>query len=190
MLEINLIPEDLKIKTVKTGPSLDYVFFAVPALIAVLFVVHLVLGAVQLSRGMQVRALNKRLQNLEPQRKEVEQAKALDADPDKKLLADFMDSRILWSKKLNTVSLQLPPGVWCNEMSMARRELAIKGSVVSVSLAGNEIDLINRFMSALRNDKEFMKEFRTIELGPLNSRTLGQFNVQDYSITVTAKTAK
>ncbi|MCX7927114.1 MAG: PilN domain-containing protein [Candidatus Omnitrophica bacterium] len=187
MLQINLLPDEFRTKKDTTGLNLERIVLVVSIVLSLVIFLHLVLGFIQISRIFQLKAVQQNLNALEPQRKQIEIQQKQQQDPARKMISDFLNNRILWSRKLNTISLQLPAGVWLNEMSMSNSELYLDGSVVSVSGQGNEIDLINRFMSALRSDKDFMKDFSALELGPLNSQIKGSFTVQDYSITIKAK---
>jgi hypothetical protein len=84
MIEINLLPEDKRIKQRKkpvkqqtdqqhtpviTADMLKKVFYAVPAIAGILLCVHAYCVVAQVSASMQLAGLNKKWRLLEPQRK-------------------------------------------------------------------------------------------------------------------------
>jgi Tfp pilus assembly protein PilN len=181
MIEINLLPEGMKTKFKKSSFELDYLFYLIPLFIGILLLIHLILGAGQILKIAKISGLNKKLLILEPERKKIESSHIAELDSNSKIIEELSSKSIKWSKKLNKLSLYLPAGVWFNEISVSKKELMIKGSVYS--LEKKEMDLINKFMQSLRSDTEFLKNFSNLELGSLQSKTIGNYEIVDFIIT-------
>jgi Tfp pilus assembly protein PilN len=183
MIEINLLPDELKLKTRRSSFEMDYLFYLIPLVLLLLVLIHLSLGVVQVSKIAKISGLNRRMLVLEPERKKIQGMIAFEQEPSRKVIEELSSKSVRWSGKLNGLSLHLPQGVWFNEISASKKELIIKGSVYSAEK--REMDTINKFMSRLREDKDFMKKFGNMELGQLQTKTYGSYDVIDFVITVT-----
>jgi hypothetical protein len=184
MILINLLPEELKVKNKKStaGPVPDKLVYIFPAVIAVMLLVHLTIGIVQIGRIVRAGVLSRRMAALEPQRRQVEGQRLLDSDPIKLAVGDFIAKSIPWSLKLNKLSHHVPVGMWFTEITVSRKDMVIRGAVVA--LEDDEMGAINVFMSNLRNDKDFMKGLGSIDLGPLGTRGIGSYSVTDFILTI------
>jgi Tfp pilus assembly protein PilN len=200
MIEINLLPEELKAKTRKAvataqalpGAGMDptYLVYLVPVVAAVLLLAHLYLGLFAFSKQSRLNALNKEWAALAGQREKVTSYKSESeaSSKDAMIIEELVNKSIHWSEKLNRLSLDLPPGVWFNEISISRKNLEIKASVFS--LESNGVDLINKFLYNLRNDKAFFKDFLSVETGNMVSKKYGSYDVMDFTLSGILKTAK
>jgi Tfp pilus assembly protein PilN len=198
MIEINLLPEEQKAKTRKAvssapaGKGFDptYLVYAVPVVAAVLLITHFYLGFVSFSFQGRLRALNKEWSGLESQRQKIGSYKSeTEVNSQDSLIIDELTTKsIRWSEKLNRLSLDLPPGVWFNDIAISRKSLEIKSSVFS--LDSNGVDLINKFLYNLKNDKEFFKDFISVETGNMVTKKLGSYEVMDFTLTGMLKTGK
>ena len=71
MIEINLLPEELKVKTKRLGKvSIEskYFLYLIPLVFAVLILAHICLAAVGIVKSLQFSQLNNKWKKLEPQR--------------------------------------------------------------------------------------------------------------------------
>ncbi|MCX5707631.1 MAG: hypothetical protein NTY14_01415 [Candidatus Omnitrophica bacterium] len=199
MIEINLLPEDQKAKTRKAVSSAapgvagfdpSYLVYAVPVAIAVLLLTHLYLGSVKFSKQRRLEALNKESLGLEAQRQKIVNFRA-ESDvnsQDVQIIDELTNKSIRWSEKLNRLSLDLPPGIWFNDIVISQKTLEIKASVFS--LESNGVDLINKFLFNLKNDKDFINTFISVETGNMITKKLGSYEVMDFTVTGTLKAAK
>lgn len=180
MIEINLLPEELKAKTKKMGIEPNYFLYLIPLVFGVLICVHIYLVALSITRNYQFRLLNNKWQGLEPQRKIWENFKKeheiLSADA--KAIQQLTSIRINWAEKLNGLSLNLPSGVWFSELSLDRKDLVLKALVLS--LQKEELNLINKFLDNLKNDNVFFKDFINLELTSVQRKTIGGYEVVDF----------
>jgi len=183
MIEINLLPQELKTKGGKG--FLDFLpqkqlRNLIPWGIGLLICLHVCLIAINFTRGRQLRLLNDQWRRLEPQRKALEtfnkEYDVLSADTNK--IQRLTAQRALWSEKLNKLSLKLPSGVWFTELSISGQNFVLKGS--AVSLNKQEMALINNFLDKLKADPGFFKDFKSLELTSVKRRTLGGYDIVDF----------
>lgn len=188
MIEINLLPGELKVKSKKL-PHIEtkYLFYLIPLVLGILIFIHIYLFVIGIAKNCQFAALNNKWQQLAPQKKALEEAEKgyelLSADA--KMMQQLTSQRIIWSEKLNKLSLNLPSGVWLNEVKFTPKEFILTGSVVS--LEKEEITLINKFMANLKNDTGFFKDFANLELNSVQKKTVGAYEIADFVLTGTLK---
>jgi hypothetical protein len=183
MIEINLLPEELKVKvrTKKTGAAIEpkYFLYAVPLILSILISAHILLVFLTVAKNHQLGVLTLKWKALEPQRRALEDDTMVSQDSAE--IQQLMAQRINWSEKLNKLSLYLPSGIWFNDISLSRKDLTIQASVVS--LQKKEMSLINKFIDSLKKDTLFFKDFNNLELGSMRIETVGGFNVTDFILT-------
>lgn len=189
MVEINLLPEELKLKAKKSNFSLeikDMLCFALAAL-ALLVIMHFCLAAVLIAKSYQLNTLNKQWRVLEPQRKALEAAKKeFDVLSEGSRIAErLLKQRINLAQKLNCLSIDLPSGVWLDELSLTAKGLILKCS--AISLKKEEMVLVNKFIDSLKNDPRFFGDFTGLELSSVQVRTIGGYDVVDFILTAALK---
>ncbi len=194
MIEINLLPEEQRIKTKKApvvaAGTFDptYLVYAVPVVFAVLLFAHIYLGVFFFSKESRLGYLNKEWSGLEAQRKKIvsfkseTEASSQDAD----IIDELTKRSVHWSQKLNRLSMDLPPGLWFNDITISRKSLEIKASVFS--LESNGVDLVNKFIFNLKNDKDFFSDFMNVETGNMLTKKIGSYEVMDFTVTGLLKT--
>lgn len=202
MIEINLLPEDKrgKIRALASAsaakpavagmPSPEVLkksLYAVPAIVGVLLSVHLYLGIAQFGASMERAALEKKLASFQPQMTSLNGFKARfeSVSQDEKVMQELAAKNIPWSKKLNQLSFDLPAGIWFRDLAANSRQLAISCS--AVSLTGDQVELIKLFMAALRGDADFYGDFAGFDMGSVQKRTLGSFEVADFAVAMEPK---
>lgn len=188
MIEINLLPPELKIKKQRFLDLEPKIFLKLSLLfLGLLVFVHLYLAVWGIFKGSQFSRLNGEWQKLAPQRKELDKFKQ-DYEflsQDSRVIQQLALQRINWSEKLNKLSLSLPSGVWFNEITISRKDFTLKGS--AVSLKKDEMSLINRFIQGLKNDAEFFKDFNALELNSFQVKTVGGYDTVEFILQATLK---
>lgn len=189
MIEINLLPEESKPKTkkitryLKPDQFLNYIVWV----FVILIVVHFFLAGILVAKSLHLNVLNNKWQKLLPQRKLVgdfnKEREGLSKED--KIITQLANQRINWSEKLNKLSLNLPSGIWFNEISVTPKELILKASVVS--LQKEEMSLINKFMDNLKKDSFFFKDFNNLELNSVQRKVIGGYEVADFILIATLK---
>ena len=156
---------------------LKKVFYAVPVLVGIIVCVHLYCVVAQVSASMQLAALSKKWRALEPQRQNLTGFKSTyeAGSQDEKMIQDLAGQSLRWSKKLNRLSLDLPSGIWLSELSGSPFQMVAKCSVVSPE--NEEVEMINKFITALRNDSDFFGDFLDFDLGSVQKRIIGDFMI-------------
>jgi Tfp pilus assembly protein PilN len=181
MIQINLLPEELRQRGKSTFAPQDYVWYIAGGLLGVLFFLHILLGFIFLVRGIQLSAELSAWKKQESLFKKVESFKQdygyLFQDEN---LAGPDGPVISWSEKLFRISENLPSGIWLDELSCVEKNFQLRGSIIS--LQKNEIGLMNMFIDALKKDRIFFKDFMSLEAGPLKRRTIVSYEVVDFSL--------
>lgn len=201
MIEINLLPDDKRIKMrasataasaaakpgVPASENLKKLIYLVPATVCVLLLVHGFLAVTQISGSLRLAALEKKLQGYQPQMKNLAGFKAAfdNNSQDEKMMQELALKAVTWSKKLNRLSANLPAGIWINDFSATPRALSLKCS--AVSLESDEVELINRFLSACKDDPDFFSDFTNFDLGSVQKRVIGTFEVADFTVSMEVK---
>ena len=127
MIEINLLPEELKKKEPRfKGVDLSGMSFEnVPVtkiaiiLIGVLLALHTLLFVIGASNKSAVNSLSNKYNTLLPQKKESEALKKqLDVINGKvSAIGELMVNRFSWAKQLNSLADSMTPGIWLGELS-------------------------------------------------------------------------
>lgn len=194
MIEINLLPEELRVKTKEKVPEQvqvvvqnpagfqpDHLFiFAIPVLLVLFVITHIYFGIVTISKNSQLTALNKKWTAFAPQKKVLDEFSQQNstASQDAGITQLLIKQRILWAQKLNKLSLNLPPGVWFNDIAFNKQVITIQGSVISLKM--EELNLINKLLDSLKADNEFYKDFSSLELSNVQKRTVGTYDISDF----------
>jgi len=187
MIELNLLPEDLKVKAkkidVKSIPPV-YFIYCLAAAAGILILLHLAYAGVGTYQGLRLNSLKAKWAALEPDRAALEDFKSqLEAfSADAKAMQKLLKLRISWSQKLNRLSADLPKGIWFNDLALNQKELTVKCSVVS-PLQREEYALINKFIDSLKADGLFAPDFSEIKLASTQKRTIGSYEVVDFIVT-------
>lgn len=195
MIEINLLPQELRVKTKEKAPqqvvvtaiagfNRDKLFiYAIPVLLGLFVLAHLYFAVIGIAKGGHLASLKRKWMELEPQKKtldEFSQQYSL-VSQDAGLTQLLINQRILWAQKLNKLSLNLPAGVWFNDLSLVKQSLTIQGSVISLKM--EELNLINKLLDSLKADNEFFKDFASLELSSVQKRSIGSYDIADFVLT-------
>lgn len=195
MIEINLLPEELRIKTKAKAVeqitvnkpmvfSQDQLFvYAIPVLLGLLICANVYFLFVATLKNGELVALNSKWMDAAPQKKVLDEYNDVysTVSQDASLAALLNSKRTLWAQKLNELSLNLPSGVWFNEVIISAKEIIIRGSVIS--LAKEEVNLINKFLENLKADNEFSKDFISFELSNVQKKSVGGYDIADFILT-------
>ncbi|HOW43116.1 MAG TPA: hypothetical protein P5110_08785 [Candidatus Omnitrophota bacterium] len=193
MIEINLLPDELKSKkTAAIPPQFLYAVYAVPLIAAALLLVHLCLGIIQANRSVRLAAMNAKWKSMEPQRKQLVGLKDTSSTADETIMRLLTANTMTFSRKLNLLSVDLPDGIWFNDLLFNRKEFVLKGAVYSENI--DELELINGFIDTLKKDTVFIKDFNSLELGTAQRRTIGSTEIVEFvlngSVAGTVATAE
>ena len=173
---------------IKVGPLI----FALVGIVLIVVVCWAILG-IRLSgqrkqltqRQEQLSTLMSSLKNLDQQNQDKRQFQRR-----LEFLEAELKRKVFWAENLNRLSNLVPPGIWFKKISLHTTKekrlkkyvnLRIDGSVVS--LQGEEmIDLIGKFMNALKKDELFSEQFSEIRLLSSKRSKNGKFEIMDFSL--------
>lgn len=186
MIEINLLPEELR---KKEGLRLPKEFYIIGVgVLSFLIVLHATTGMIIKWKRYRVVKLTQRWAELAPLRKSVDVIRQETADLDKRAggIDRLMVRRFLWSEKLNQLSNLVIPGIWIRTLSLNPSPpsknlpltLNLKGSVVSRQ--GEEMAIVGKFITNLKNDRDFSEDFNNIELKSIQRRGIRGTEVMDF----------
>ncbi len=197
MIEINLLPEELKIKikgrqehsgakTPLAQMQEKLFIYGLGVILGLLILAHFYFMVQFVLKNNKLNSLNRKWAGMSAQRKVLDEFQGTSgAGQEAGLLGQLNRQRVLVSQKLNELSLQLPPGVWFDEISFNANTLTIKGSVVS--LKKEEIQLINKLLDNLKTTGSFAKDFYGFELTKVQQRSLGGYDITDFILTGLSK---
>ena len=182
MIEINLLPEDLRPKQVKYIVPPELLLIVLLLAFSLPVIIHLYLGGRLLFKTLYYRSLNKQWTLLESQRQMADEWKEEHqvTSQQSAQLRGLITQRVTVSDKLQILSHALPKGIWFNRMSLNPEGFHLEGSVIS--LKKDQMSLLNIFLNSLNQDKRFFKDFVRLELGRVNMRTLGGYPVMDFVV--------
>ncbi len=198
MVQINLLPETAR-KKQKKKIELKVVFgpiiFVLSALILTIITVWAMLA-------MQLSAKQKRLTKLDSELKDLKfnLQKQEQLEKDKQNLLGklkFMERQLardlLWAENLNRLSNLIPPEIWLKNIILHTKKvnqtnintrLEIQGSTVSLQ-SEEMIASIGGFMSALKKDPVFSKQFSEIKLLSSQRSKNADVEVMDFKLSAT-----
>ena len=189
MIDINLIPASLR-KNGKSEAITLAINYPPETLIGVgvglgLFImtIHLILGAFWLVGMFRLSNVQANWQKLADDKTVLDTIDAESKDLKKKfnMIADMTTKKsVQWTPKLNTISDVLTRGLWLRKMSLDKMGLSMEGSVVSKSQ--NEINNVGLFLSALRQNNEFMKDFSSLEVNSIQRGKNNSIEVTDFTV--------
>ena len=182
MLKINLLPEELQKKNKATGIETEYFLYIGQWLLTIFLAIHIILGGIWVFKTLQLKILNYQWIKLMPQRKILA---SLKGSAGATAEARMTGQRISWAEKLNKLSECLPAGIWLTNFSLSTKELKLRCSVISLSK--EEMLLINQFISDLKKDIAFYKDFTKAELGAMTKKMYGSYEVLNFILTFPLK---
>ena len=106
-------------------------------------------------------------------------------------LALVIDKRTFWTAKFNELPKMIPPGLWLTELTISEslskdnkgsRFLSIKGMAYDEDPV-REIGIITKFVSNLKENESFFRDFRQIKLDSMTSGEMEGRPVKRFSIS-------
>lgn len=154
-----------------------------------LILIHVFLVGALIIQKVRLSSLSKSWQKIAPAKTRADGLKEEIAKIENRLrsfdAATNQSKRIIWARKLNQLSDFLPSGVWITKLSFLNEKFIIEGS--AISQRGEEMVMVGKFTSALKNDSVFAKDFKDIELTSINRRLIKSVEVADFVITASLK---
>ena len=104
------------------------------------------------------------------------------------VLSKLVETYPVWAERLNRLSDLVPEGVWLSKLALdAPGKLILEGS--ALERAGEGMQTVSRFSTALQAEKTFTSVFNQITLQSFKSRTAGATDVLDFAMVCTHSVA-
>ena len=215
MIELNLLPEELKRKKKKIElPDIPIIPIAA-GLVSLLVVIQLILGGLISLNQKKLTLLDKKWQELEPKKAELDKIKHKTSDLSKKNQAveALMLAQLNWSRILNELSNSMTSNVWLTSLTYGEktersqappkqkgkktqvkqktvkiRSLALSG--VAFGKGGETTAHIARFIKALKDNNNFYNAFETIELVGIKKGIIEGQDVMNFDLLCKFKPEK
>ncbi|OGX07767.1 MAG: hypothetical protein A2Z88_03220 [Omnitrophica WOR_2 bacterium GWA2_47_8] len=97
----------------------------------------------------------------------------------------LVKKEISWAKKLNEISDNLPRGVWLRRIVFDQNAFLIEGS--AVSKGQNEMINVHQFAANLKAKEGFLENLTDFELGAIQGRKIKTIDVADFTIKAKVK---
>ncbi|MBF0570773.1 MAG: PilN domain-containing protein [Candidatus Omnitrophica bacterium] len=194
MIDINLIPAALRKNGKGNVNSLTInipheIFLGVgSALVLLMLTAHLSLGAIWLAGISRLSGYRANWQKVLPDKTELDSMNKESVDLKKKIrmISDMTTKKsVLWAPKFNAISDDLPKGLWIRKMVLDKSALTIEGSVVSKNQ--NEINNVGLFLSTLKQNDSFMKDFSSLEVNSIQRGNNNAVDVTDFRVMAKLK---
>ncbi|MFA5430333.1 MAG: hypothetical protein WC329_04170 [Candidatus Omnitrophota bacterium] len=187
MIEINLLPQELHKENRSSGGKMGFtvslrLLAAISAAgLLVVFFLNLFFFFAVTSKKAQLSVLEQKWEQMLPAMKAFEQKKKIleSFSRDSRTVAALSAARINWSEKLERLAAVIPPGVWFNALTCSDKGIILEASVFS---PGEEMELLNRFISGLKEDAVFSAGFSEVDLGAVNRETAGGYEIMNFLV--------
>ncbi len=149
---------------------------------------HLLLGVVWLSGMGRLSSYKANWQKVLPDQILLGSMNEESGDLKKKInvIADMTTRKFVrWSSKFNAISDALPRGLWIRKMTLDKIGLVMEGS--GVSKTQSEINNVGMFLSALKKNDDFMKDFSSLEVNSIQRSKINTIEVTDFTVMAKLK---
>ena len=204
MIELNLLPEELRKKKKKFEiPEIPVVLIAV-AFIGLLVAIQLILGGMILMSRRQLVALNTKWLALAPEKAELDSVREvlLDASEKTNAIDALISERLSWARLLNELSNSLSANIWLTELAYRKGPVGPSGrasaggsdeegltlSGAAVARGEQATQDIARFIKALKANKNFFKYFDDIELVSIKKGSHAGKELMNFTLVCKFKT--
>ena len=194
MIDINLIPAALRKNGKGNSNSLtinipkEILLGVAVGVILLMGTLHLLLGAVWLGGMGRLSSYKANWQKVLPDQILWGSMNEESGDLKKKInvIADMTTRKFVrWSSKFNAISDALPRGLWIRKMTLDKIGLVVEGS--GVSKTQNEINEVGLFLSTLKQNNNFMKDFSSLEVNSIQRDKTNAIEVTDFTVMAKVK---
>jgi Tfp pilus assembly protein PilN len=191
MIEINLVSANLRKKENRGAGflrSIDLpreVLYGIGSLFVLFLVLtHLALLTVYMVKFSKQMVYKATWQKMLPDKNNIDSISQELKDLRTKMvtIADITSKKsTLWSEKLNILSDVMPKGVWLRRIVWDNNTMIIEGS--AYSKLHDEITTVGNYVSNIKKNENFAKDFSSIELNSVTRSKKGMTEVADFKIT-------
>ncbi|MBU4375893.1 MAG: hypothetical protein KKD29_00260 [Candidatus Omnitrophica bacterium] len=212
MIEINLLPHEIKRKRRKIELP-DISFLPVLAgFLGVIIIIHLFVGLMVAMKAKTFKGLERKWQSVLPNKEEADNIKAELTSTRTKIdtIDKLIETRRSWAVRLNDISDSMIPGVWLNKLWLEKRVIIQEASSAKINSGegaakaakepkktiirtlhlngsviaggGEETAVIGKFIRSLKDNKNFMPDFSDIESASIQRTKLKDAEVMDFEL--------
>ncbi len=194
MIEINLVPPQLRKKRKREGPlkgvniPAEMIIGLVGGVVVLLLAVNLLVQVIIFVKLFQYKSLKGEWDQVAASKTNLDiittQLRDLQSKA-KSVEVMTGGEGIHWAGKMSYISESLPRGVWLRKIVVSKQRLGIEGS--AISKGKDEITNVHTFASNLKNQPTFMDRLDDLEVGSIQRRTVKTVEIVDFSITTKIK---
>jgi len=203
MIELNLLPKELRKQKQKTLPDIPIFFISICVLI-VIIAVHVVLLGVWLGGKHQYSVLEQEWNDLQPKRMVIDKLGEQIKEMERKIgvTKELSTSGIDWVEILDGLNQAMIPGVWLSSFNTVFSTVKDKKSEKKAGLAKIEItgyavgkseatSIVGKFIESLKRNDNFIKYFEEdIDLQDMHSQIFEAEEVMTFRLICKIKSAK
>lgn len=181
MININLLPNDMR-KGTQDIFGMDAVIYFSKVGLVILILAHLLLVSLYLFYKFNNSRLEKKWNDISLKSSDIITIKKdISLINDKnKFIDKICPEPSNWAMRLNKLSLLIPAGSWINKLRIEKGNLDIAGSVVS--LKGDEIEVLNKYLEALKSDALFSSGLKSIDIISILQNSIFSVEVYNFSL--------
>ncbi|MDD5439562.1 MAG: hypothetical protein PHS37_05190 [Candidatus Omnitrophica bacterium] len=187
MIEINLLPKDLRVKEIKSPDLGDMPIIPIGiGVLALMFVIHITLIAVNSVFDGSYVKLKSRWDGFAPEKKKLDtlNGRLKDLDAKVKTIEELTANRVLWAEFFDGLSNATLANVWYSSFSfdgMAEGgTLALDGFATGPSEVATAS--VGRLINALKDEKKISKYVDRIDLESVQEAKIGQEEVMRFRL--------
>ena len=192
MIELNLLPDEIKRKRRKTKITIpvELIFGIGGLFVCLLIIFHIMLAGTLFAKKMRYSQLSKAWDKIQPDKIRIDKLKEETSLLENRIkyVEQLTANRINWSEKLNRISDLIPRGVWLSSLVFDDPTLKLEGSAVSKQK--EEMILVGQFTSGLKKDPKISADFKDIEVRSIQRRKIKTLEVVDFVMTANLKEGK
>ena len=204
MIELNLLPKELRNKKKKKRRDLDLTMPKIPAVLicicvlSFLIVLHVTLIFFVSNKTNLSNALKSQFDNALTQRKRAEKVNTQVETLQKKLdlVRKIIKPDISWTRLLNGLNQSVLSNMWISEVDVKfsskqkrTQELPESLNIIGYSIGGSEraTSSVAKFMVSLRNNPDFYGYFEEVELDSMKNRSYAGEEVMQFKLECSFK---
>jgi Tfp pilus assembly protein PilN len=187
MIEINLLPKELRKKrSGRTLPSIPVIPVSA-GLVALVLVFHFLLISVNSVKRGTLKRLEKQWQEMQPQKRSTDKIAKETNELEKRVNAikKIAEPELNWTSLLSGLNRSIIPGIWLSGLNLEyggkphdpRNPGAQPTKLVLVGYAVGKSEVatttVARFINSLKKNQEFSGYFKDIELDNMRAQAVG-----------------
>ena len=200
MIELNLLPKELRKKEKKPLPKIKVIPIAI-GIVVFLVAVHGVLGVFAFGNSIALKQLRAKWEDMRPLKEKTDQMSVEITDLEKRVISvrKLAKPTIDWSQMLNGLNQAVTPGIWLFEFmpqaGKGARQDVLPGAlprfleISGYSLGSSETATaaVAKFISSLKKNSDFSTYFDEIELEVIDTKSVAGQEVMLFKLNCTFK---